>query len=93
MFYVVAFNPIRFLICYTPSNDHLNLIFVKYIHAVCEKMTRNGPKIVTLKYGSNFIASDVSWIDNFECLKSSGFSGFLEVDFLDYYILIYFNIM
>ena len=22
-------------------------------------MTRNGPKIVTLKYGSNFIASDV----------------------------------
>ena len=60
MFYVVAFNPIRFLICYTPSNDHLNLIFVKYIHAVCEKMNRNGPKIGTLKYGSNFIASDVN---------------------------------
>ena len=30
------------------------------MHAVCEKMTRNGPKIVTLKYGSNFIASDVT---------------------------------
>ena len=26
-----------------------------------KKMTRNGPKIVTLKYGSNFIASDVRW--------------------------------
>ena len=24
-----------------------------------KKMTRNGPKIVTLKYGLNFIASDV----------------------------------
>ena len=24
-------------------------------------MTRNGPKIVTLKYGSNFIASDVKY--------------------------------
>ena len=35
----------------------------------------------------------LSWIDNFECLKGNGFSGFLEVDFLDYYILIYFNIM
>ena len=28
------------------------------------------------------------WIDNFECLKGNGFSGFLEVDFFDYYILI-----
>ena len=25
-----------------------------------KKMTRNDPKIVTLKYGSNFIASDVT---------------------------------
>ena len=38
----------------------MKLIFVKYIHAVCKKMTRKGPKIVTLKYGSNFIASDVN---------------------------------
>ena len=46
MFYVVAFDPIRFLTCYTPQNDCLNLIFVKDIHAVFEKMTRNGPKMV-----------------------------------------------
>ena len=29
-----------------------------------------------------------SWIDNFECLKGNGFSGFLEVDFLDLHNLL-----
>ena len=33
---------------------------MKDIHAVCKKMTRNGPEIVILKYGSIFNASDVS---------------------------------
>ena len=35
----------------------------------------------------------ISLIGNFKCLKGNSCSGFLEVDFLDYYILIYFNIM
>ena len=35
---------------------------MKEIHAVCKKMTRNGPEIVILKYGSIFIASDVIYV-------------------------------
>ena len=54
MFYVVAFDPIEFLTCYTPQNDHLNLIFVKDIHAVCKEMTRNGPKMVIFEEWFNF---------------------------------------
>ena len=34
-------------------------------------MTRNGPKIVTLKYGSNFIASDVTNTPGFEKLNTA----------------------
>ena len=35
---------------------------MKEIHAVSEKMTRNGSEIVILKYGSIFIASDVTYL-------------------------------
>ena len=62
MFYVVAFEPIRFLTCQTTQNDHLNLISVKDIHALCGKMTRNGSKIVVLRYGSISNASDVMFL-------------------------------
>ena len=36
---------------------------MKEIHAVSEKMTRNGSEIVILKYGSIFIASDVTYLE------------------------------
>ena len=54
MFYVVAFDPIKFLTSYTPQNDRLDQIFEKDIHAVCKKMTRNGPKMVIFEVWFNF---------------------------------------
>ena len=48
-FYVVAFDPIRIQTCLTPQNDHQNLSFVKDIHAVAKKMTRNDRKIAKCK--------------------------------------------
>ena len=77
MFFVLAFDPIRFLICYTPQNDHLSIIFVKEIHAVSEKMTRNGSEIVILKYGSIFIASEVTYLGKTKKTLKIQFSDFL----------------
>ena len=37
MFFVVTFDPIRFLTCLTPQNDRLNLSFSKDFSVVDEK--------------------------------------------------------
>ena len=47
--YVVAFDPIRIQTCLTPQNDHQYLSFVKDIHAIAKKMTRNDRKIAKCK--------------------------------------------
>ena len=44
-FYVVAFDPIKIKTYKGPQNDLLSLIFVKNIHAVCKKTTRNARKM------------------------------------------------
>ena len=44
MFYLLAFDSIKFLTGLAPQNDRLNLSFVKDFHVVGTKMTRNGRK-------------------------------------------------
>ena len=41
-FYVITFEPIKFLTCSAPQNDRLKFSFVKDIHVVREQMARNG---------------------------------------------------
>ena len=45
MFYVVPFDPIKFLTRYTPQNDRLNLSFLKDFNVVGQKMARKGRKM------------------------------------------------
>ena len=49
VFYLVAFDPIEIQTCSTPQNDRQNLIFVKDIYEVGEKMTINGRKMAKRK--------------------------------------------
>ena len=55
VFYAVAFDPIKIQACQTHQNDLLNLIFVKDIHVVCKKITRNGPKRVIFEVYYDFL--------------------------------------
>ena len=43
-FYLAVFDPIEIQTYLAPQNDHQQLSFVKDIHVVCIKMTRNGRK-------------------------------------------------
>ena len=47
--YVVAFDPIRIQTGLGPQNKHQYLSFVKDIHEVGKKITRNDQKIVKCK--------------------------------------------
>ena len=49
VFYIVAFDSIEIQTCLDPQNDHQNLSFVKDVHVVGKKMTRNAGKIAKLK--------------------------------------------
>ena len=55
VFYAVAFDPIKIQACQTHQNDLLNLIFVKDIHVVFKKITRNGPKRVIFEVYYDFL--------------------------------------
>ena len=48
VFYIVAFDSIEIQTCLDPQNDHQNLSFVKDVHVVGKKMTRNAGKIAKL---------------------------------------------
>ena len=47
--YIVAFILIRIQTCLAPQNEHQYLSFVKDIHPVGKKMTRNDGKIAKCK--------------------------------------------
>ena len=49
VFYVVAFNIIRIQAHLAPQNEHQNLSFMKDIHVVGKKMTRNDHEITKCK--------------------------------------------
>ena len=49
VFLVVAFDPIRIQTCLTSQNERQYLSFVKDIHAVAKKMTRNDGKTAKWK--------------------------------------------
>ena len=49
VFHVVAFDLIRIQTGLAPQNEHQNLSFVKDIHVVGKKMTRNDRKIAKCK--------------------------------------------
>ena len=49
VFCVVAFDPIRIQTCLTPQNGHQYPSFVKDIHAIAKKMTRNERKLAKCK--------------------------------------------
>ena len=44
VFFVIAFDPIKILACWTTQNESLNLSFVKDINLDGEKMTMNSRK-------------------------------------------------
>ena len=43
---IVTIRSIRLQTCWKPQNDRLDLIFVKDVYLVCNKVTRNGRKMV-----------------------------------------------
>ena len=45
-FYVITFEPIKFLTCSAPQNDRLKFSFVKDKKVVVKKMTRNCRTII-----------------------------------------------
>jgi hypothetical protein len=49
VFHVVAFDLIRIQTSLAPQNEHQNLSFVKDIHVVGKRMTRNDHKIAKCK--------------------------------------------
>ena len=52
-FCVITFEPIEVQTCSAPQNDRQNLVFVKDIKVVVEKMTRNRRKTATYSMAKN----------------------------------------
>ena len=49
VFHIVAFDSIEFQICLDPQNDKQNISFVKDVHVVDKKMTKNKQYQIIIK--------------------------------------------